>query len=268
MRYKCWIQAWIGIVLGACLLPANAGAPSASVSYQIRTAAGVRAHVITADLRNPAVMVKPVLAYNTPGRGQSFIRFMARHQPLAQISGGYFSVANWLPIGDIVIDGKLRYRGQVGSALTIRTDNTAEIVDIPRGWTYSWPGCESVLRGGVRLLRHGAYAAYPRQQGFRDAGLFRLTSRTAVGITPQRRLLMVATGRNISLSTLACLMKGLGCTDAMSLDGGTSTGLAYGSRVIIAPGRMLSNVLIITERPEPPPTPIVMETPAPPTPPE
>ncbi|HOF89821.1 MAG TPA: hypothetical protein PLZ36_17215, partial [Armatimonadota bacterium] len=150
----------MALVLGLCA-GARAGSPASSVSYQILTAAGVRAHVVTADLRNPALLVKPAVAYDRPGRGQSFLRFLADHQPLAQISGSYFSLNNWLPIGDLVIDGTLRYRGQVGTALAVRPDNTVELVDIPKGWKYSWPGYEQVLRGGIRLLRQGAYAANP-----------------------------------------------------------------------------------------------------------
>ncbi len=244
----------MALVLGLCA-GGWAGGPASSVSYQILTAANVRAHVITADLRNPALLVKPAVAYDRPGRGQSFLRFMADHQPLAQISGSYFSVKSWHPVGDLVIDGKLRYRGLVGTALAVRPDNTVELVDIPKGWKYSWPGYEQVLRGGIRLLRQGAYAANPRAQGFRDPGLFRPTSRTAVGITANRRLLLVATAQPITIARTASVMKHLGCTDAMTLDGGTSTGLAYGGSVIITPGRMLSNVLLITERPAPPDPP-------------
>lgn len=255
MQYRWLLRLWIGMVMGALALPVQAGSPESSVSYQIKQASGIRVHVVTADLRNPALMVRPVLAYNTPGRGQSFLSFLAQHQPLAQISGGYFSTSNWLPIGDIVIDGLLRYRGQVGSALAIRPDNTIEIVDVPRGWRYSWPGYEHVLRGGMRLIRHGEFSVYPNRQGFHDPGLFREASRTAVGILPGNRLLLAATGAAISLSKMASVMKALGCTEAMSLDGGTSTGLAYGSSIIIAPGRQLSSVLMILERPDPPAPP-------------
>jgi hypothetical protein len=204
------------------------------------------------------VQVRPALARTVPGRGQSFHSFLAEYQPLAQVSGSYFSLSSWAPVGDIVINGRLRYgSGGIGSALLVRPDNTAKIVNIPRGWLSSWQGYEMVLRGGVRLVQDGKYAVYPHDQGFRDPALFRQATRTAVGITPQQRLLLVAVGRGIQLSQLAAIMKALGCRDAMTLDGGTSTGLAYGTSVIFTPGRLLSNVLMVVERPAPAPTPPV-----------
>jgi hypothetical protein len=141
------------------------------------------------------------------------------------------------------------FRGPIGTALAIKSNNRAAMMNIPYGWPYSWPGYESVIKGGIRLLQNGQFATFPRRQGFRDPALFRRATRTAVGLDKKGRLLMVAVGKPIYLSDLASIMKGLGCRDAMSLDGGTSTGLAYGSSVIFSPGRTLSTVLMVVERP-------------------
>lgn len=271
MWYMMWLLTWIGMILGATtvtvagapapyLVTANRSVPG--VVYNLRIAAGVRVHVISVDMRNAELMVRPAFAWGEPGHGQSFARFLAQHRPLAQISGGYFSPHNWLPIGDIVIDSQLRYQGGIGSALAMRTDNTLEIRDVPRGGP-PWSGYEAVMRGGLRLVHGGALAITARRQGFRDPALFRATSRTAVGLTSRTRLLLVATSAGISLTKLAAVMKGLGCTEAMTLDGGASTGLAFGGSIILNPARKLSTVLLVQARPTPPPRPAAQVLPAP-----
>lgn len=243
---------------------ASAGSGSANVSYQKKWISRTRVHLITANLNDPTLLVTPAIAYDKPGRRQSFLGFLVVHQPLAQVTGSYFSMQSNLPVGDIVIGGKLRYLGPAGSALAITPDNTPAIINIPYGWKYSWPGYETVLQGGVRLVQHGKFAVYPRQHGFRDPGIFRKATRTAVGIKPNKRLVLVGINKPVQLSELAGIMKGMGCTDAMTLDGGTSTGIAYGSSIIINPGRTLATVLQIVRRPPPPaPAPAVTTPTAP-----
>ncbi|MHB9131716.1 MAG: phosphodiester glycosidase family protein [Armatimonadota bacterium] len=225
-----------------------------SVSYVTHRLYNVMVHIIVVDLNDPTILVTPRIARNTPGRRQSFVSFMAEHQPLAQITGSYFSMTGpAYPIGDIVIGGKLRYDGPIGSALAIKPNNLAGIVNVPRYRKYNWKGYESVLQGGIRLVQNGKYALYPSTQGFRDPDLFRQATRTAVGIQQNNRLLLVAVGRGVSLVTMVKIMKALGCRDAMTLDGGTSTGLAFSTSPIYTPGRMISNVLMVTRRPPPPP---------------
>ncbi len=264
MPYMMWLLTWIGMVLGAATA-SIAEAPTRGVAYQLRIAAGVRVHVVTVDMRNAELMVRPAFAWGEPGHGQSFASFLAHHRPLAQITGGYFSPGNWLPIGDIVIDGRLHYQGGIGSALAVRTDNVVEIRDIPRGGA-SWMGYETVLRGGLRLLRGGKLAIAARRQGFRDPALFGAASRTAVGLAPRNRLLLVATSAGITLTQLTAVMKGLGCIDAMTLDGGSSTGLAVGASIILTPQRKLSTVLMVQTRPSPPPRPLAQAAPPAPMP--
>ncbi len=254
MRKSLQLTSWIG---GILLLLASHGAfgQSASVTYTISTVNKTRVHVIWVNLNDQRLMVQPVLAWDRVGQRQSFVSFLSVYQPMAQITGSYFSLRTSRPIGDVMIGGRLRWRGPVGTALAIRPDNRAEMINIPYGWLYSWPGYEHVIKGGVRLVKDGKYALSPREQGFRDPGLFRRATRTAVGIDRRNRLLMVAVGKPILLSDLAGIMKGLGCRDAMSLDGGTSTGLAHGVHVIMSPGRTLSSVLMVLPRPIKPPPP-------------
>jgi hypothetical protein len=252
----------VGLMVGWCPVWVAAEA-SPSVSYSRQWIARTRVHVVTVNLLDRSLLVTPRLAANSPGRRQSFVGFLAQHQPLAQITGSYFSLRNSLPIGDIVVEGRRRFQGPVGSALVITPQNRAAILNIPYGWRSAWLGYETVLQGGVRLVQNGKYAVYPRQQGFRDPGLFRRATRTAIGLRADQRLLLVAVNKEVLLSELAAIMKALGSLDAMTLDGGTSTGLSVGSELILTPGRTLSNVLMVLERPTPIPLPAAAAPPEP-----
>ena len=233
------------VFFAALWVAAPVSAIPASLGYSVRRINHTAVHVIKVDLTDQSLMITPQLANDTLGQRQSFHSFLANHHPLAQITGSYFSLRSGLPIGDIVIGGHVRCFGPVGSALTIMADNTAEIVNIPPGRHHSWAGCENVLKGGLRLLQHGRYAVFPHDQGFHDPCLFRRATRTAVGLTWRHKLLLVAVGDEIYLSELAAIMKHLGCCDAMTLDGGNSTGLAFGNNVILSPGRALPSVLMV-----------------------
>ncbi|MHB9026190.1 MAG: phosphodiester glycosidase family protein [Armatimonadota bacterium] len=246
------------IAMMAVLLTAlgrAAGAESASVRYSTHRTNGIGVHVIDVNLNDRSLMVKPRPAGDTPGARQTFAGFLAQHRPLAQITGGYFDVRSGYPIGDVIVQGKTYYDGAIGSGLALTADNKAAIIDVPPYVSHGWAGYTSVLQGGVRLVKHGQYAVYPRDQGFRDPDLFRRASRTAVGLTARNHLLLVATSREIYLSQLAAVMLDLGCREAMTLDGGTSTGLAYGGSIILRPGRSLPNVLQVVLRPTPLPEP-------------
>lgn len=240
-----------GIVVVMVLLQLPAVAARRSVGYSLHRVRNIPVHVISVDLQDPYLLVTPALAYGTLGRRQSFKGFLSDYQPLAQMTGSYFGLRNSYPIGDIVVKQHHQYRGSIGSALAVKPDNTAWILDVPYLEDGSWGGYESVMRGGIRLLEGGQRCLFPRDQGFRDPAVYRNATRTAVGLKNHRKLLMVAITRTISLSDLVHIMKTLGCRDAMALDGGSSTGLACGRSTIVSPARSLVSVLMVTQREHP-----------------
>jgi Phosphodiester glycosidase len=95
------------------------------------------------------------------------------------------------------------------------------------------PEGAQVLGGGPRLLRDGniVWQTAAREERF-DAELAeKRHPRTAVGINGERLLLVTVDGRQpgcsvgMTLAELASLMRELGCSDALNLDGGGSTEL-------------------------------------------
>jgi hypothetical protein len=95
---------------------------------------------------------------------------------------------------------------------------------------FDWERYENVVGGGPLLLKGGEPAIDAAEEGFNESFLVR-HPRTAIGKTAQGDVWIVTVdGRQTSsvgatLDDMARIMKRLGCTDAINLDGGGSTAL-------------------------------------------
>ncbi|MCX7771674.1 MAG: phosphodiester glycosidase family protein, partial [Clostridia bacterium] len=71
-------------------------------------------------------------------------------------------------------------------------------------------------------------------------------ARSFIGVTKDNMLVM-GTVPNVTVKELAEIVKSMGLTNAMNLDGGASSGLYYKGRYLTTPGRKLSNALVVTK---------------------
>lgn len=71
-------------------------------------------------------------------------------------------------------------------------------------------------------------------------------TRGGIGISNDKIYLIVA--KNATVPDLAEIMKVLGATDAMNLDGGGSSALMYGGTYKVGPGRTLPNAIVFVRR--------------------
>jgi hypothetical protein len=93
------------------------------------------------------------------------------------------------------------------------------------------------IGGGPILVRDGQLVADARAEGFSDAFAAQAAPRSAIGVMPDGRLVLVAIhfspgGRGPTLSEAAQIMRQLGVQQALNLDGGTSTSLYLGGTMI------------------------------------
>jgi len=118
------------------------------------------------------------------------------------------------------------------------------------------PNLKHVLGGGPRLLEAGHVHITSETEGFRTDVAHGPAPRTAVGLTRQGHLLLVVVdGRGaggssgMTLYELARTMQQLGAVEAMNLDGGGSTTMVIGGRVVNRPSdgfsRRVSNALMV-----------------------
>lgn len=212
---------------------------------------GAALYVIVVDLNDPGVMVDIGLPERGISHSEPFGSFVKRHAPIAAVTGTYFDTRTLIPTGSIVVGGKMVYENSVGNAVCFTQDNRVRFVDSKVGEACDLSGAECGIRTGPRLLANGEYALSPRREGFRHPGLFGARTRMALGVTAHNKLLLACVRTPVTFAKLASIMKMLGAVDAICLDGGTSSAMYYRGRIIQRPGRMLTNVVEIRDRPVP-----------------
>jgi exopolysaccharide biosynthesis protein len=206
--------------------------------------------VLTINLNEPAVRVSIETARALPHGDESFAELLARSHPVAAINGTFFGKDNLRPIGDLVIQGKLRHSGRMGPVLAITPQNQALIRRVEWGRSQDWSAYDTVLGCGPTLLRAGEIDVQPDLERFRDPHVLGMSNRSAAGLTPANKLLLVSIPSAVSLTKLAEIMRELGCQEAMNLDGGASMAMYYRGKTILPAGRRLTNILVVYQNPE------------------
>lgn len=244
IHLKSYYSAICVLALILLLLPLTTSA-AISVAYNKTKSAGLWLNVVTVDLNDISVRVTPIVAHRGIGFYESFRSILRRTRPAAAIDGTFFCTRTFRPTGDIVIDGRLIYKGWLGTAIAFGAGRSVKF--IPVQWTdnYRWSDYDYVLAAGPSLILNGKLAVMPRDQGFHSGVHFSRRIRTAIGLTSHNKLLLVTTKRPAYLSELAKSMRKLGCVDAAGLDGGSSTGLYCKGKLISNPSRGMTNCLLV-----------------------
>jgi len=116
---------------------------------------------------------------------------------------------------------------------------------------------QEAIGGGPRILRQGQVSINGAEEGFTNAFVSGRNPRSAVGLSPKSILFVTVDGRSsgsagMSLSELANFLIGLGCVDALNLDGGGSSEMLVRGRIVNNPSdgqeRSLANGLILLSR--------------------
>lgn len=205
----------------------------------------VPVHLVVADMNDPQVRLGILVARGGVGTTESFASMVQRARPAAAITGTFFGLKNRLPTGDLVVNGRAIYQGFVGTALAFTEGNVVSFIPTTYKSKTAWRFFDGVMRAGPLLVQSGRIAVGPREEGFVSLSPAAPRTRTAVGITPGRKLLLLAVKKPISLWRLAKLMRELGAYHAVAMDGGTSTGLYAGGQMVARPGRDLTNALVV-----------------------
>ena len=215
------------------------------VTYQWITVAGIPMHVVRVDPRDPDVCVTVATAGGGIGRTDGWAAMIDRAGPVAAVTGTYFCTRSGVPVGSIISGGRQIHEGLVGTAFAFKGGRGARLVNCRPGARGDWNAYDTVLRAGPRLLSGGRRVLWPRGEGFHDPDLFGPRRRTAVALTPDGDLLLVAVDTPVLMRTLADALRQLGAADAMCLDGGRSTGLYYRGKTWVKPRRPLTNLLVV-----------------------
>lgn len=132
----------------------------------------------------------------------------------------------------------------------------ADYVDVEIKTNPKWEKVQHIISGGPYLLKDNQIFIDMTAQKLQSIG--GRNPRTAIGYTEDNNLVLVAVdGREgssvgLTLVELAKLMKTLGCTNAINLDGGGSTVMYIKGQIVNHPhqpgGIALSNALVISKK--------------------
>jgi uncharacterized protein YigE (DUF2233 family) len=240
------------IVLFLCLATL-AWAQDEPVSFTTMNVRGASVNLVTVDLNSDAIEIRPILA--APGSTESFGRLIDQGEgPFSAITGTFFDPATAITVGNVVHKGRLMTEGSVGSVLTIGDDGVAQVRSLEgkMGRHIDWAGTKFAISAGPTLLTDGVVNIAPGSEGFRDPGLYGRRMRAAMGVTANNKLLLLTSRHPVSLHELAGIFQELEAVNAVNLDGGSSTALYHGGRVVSSPGRRLTNLIAIYAKGEAP----------------
>jgi dipeptidyl aminopeptidase/acylaminoacyl peptidase len=157
--------------------------------------------------------------------------------------------------GGVVLSGRPGSDG----AILIGSLTPGEIVTL--AWSIGFAGVLDTVGGSPLLVQAGAVVAKPC-----GASICQVHPRTAIGVTPVGRILMVVVdgrrndSRGVTTVRLARLMRSLGATSALNLDGGGSStmvvrGKKGGLQVVNEPSdgrqRRVSSAVLVIRGPDP-----------------
>ncbi|PQP82525.1 copper amine oxidase [Paenibacillus sp. PCH8] len=107
-----------------------------------------------------------------------------------------------------------------------------------------WQEVVTAVGAGPRLVKDGKVAVNPTSEGFKDAKILNASgARSGIAIMADGSV-MLATVSGATVKEWAAVMQKLGAKQAMNLDGGASSGMYAGGKMLTSPGRLLSNTLV------------------------
>ncbi|HEY9774150.1 MAG TPA: phosphodiester glycosidase family protein [Planktothrix sp.] len=203
---------------------------------------------------------------NTNGNShgdEAFQSLVRKSHAAVVLNGTFFSKDDEKRVmGNMVAGGRfLKYSRweNMGTTIGIRENNKLEMVTARDAekqpeWREHWFS----ITCGPRLLKKGEVWIEPEKEGFHNAHVLGIGPRVAMGFNVKGdKLILVVFVNGLSLQGEAELMKQLGCSDAMNLDGGASRAVAYNGKIIMPAGRPLTNVIEVYDIKHPAPAEVV-----------
>lgn len=113
-----------------------------------------------------------------------------------------------------------------------------------KGKALPWENVTTAVGAGPRLVKDGKVALAPASEGFKDQKILSsAATRSGIAIMADGSVTL-ATVPGATMKQWAEVMQKLGAKQAMNLDGGASSALYGGGKVLTSAGRLLSNTLV------------------------
>lgn len=203
----------------------------------------LRVHYVIIDLSRGNYSVKPSLAIKD--KYESFEEMMTRLKPYVAINGTYYGGSKNLPLGDIVADGRIIYRGCQRQGIGFQRNGKIRFFERKGRSRINWRGCYAGIACGPRLLRAGKVDINASRDGFGPCAESIEAKRCAIGASRDGKLILCVVKEPVKLKILAEVMKELGAADAVNLDGGSMCALYENGKFHAEPVMPINNVIAI-----------------------
>lgn len=206
--------------------------------------------MVTISLLHPKIDLDVVLASDTIGKVEDLSSMAKRNNAAVAINGTFFDAYTTgefkSPYGYIFSGNELLHYGDRRTVFTYDKNNLVQLIPGDEFQDRFKQGTiEGGLQAGPRLITNGKVSLDVEKEGFKDPKILTgAGARSALGITRDHKLILITTS-GATIPQLAEIMKQAGAYQAMNLDGGASSGLYYNGKYITAPGRKISNAIII-----------------------
>lgn len=172
---------------------------------------GGSAHLLTVDRERAELRVLDARDYG--GKALTVQEFAETTGATAVVNASFFDV-DGSPLGLLIVDGQRRNRLRSVDWGVFSIDATGADIVHTREWE-DGPTVTQALQSGPRLVVDGKALTLKKQSA----------RRTAVCVTGEGAIKLAVLPSTTAAANLAALLEGLGCTDALNLDGGPSTQL-------------------------------------------
>ncbi|MDZ4837123.1 MAG: phosphodiester glycosidase family protein [Candidatus Melainabacteria bacterium] len=234
------------------------------------TLKGVPFYQATIDLKDPEMFLSIELANKADQANtvafthgdEGFESFVKRSRGAVVQNGTFFSKDNQKRVmGNMVNSGRyLKYSQweNYGTTLGIKKNNVPEMITARIEGQPDWSQHWFSLTCGPRLVTNGEILIDAEKEGFADSHVLGVGPRCAIGYPASKdKIYLVTFLMGLSLQKEAEVMKAMGCSDAMNLDGGASKAVAHNGAVVVPAHRPLTNVIVVYDTKFPAPKPLI-----------
>jgi len=206
----------------------NVALSQSSTKYSVLRYNGVETHILKSSGNNIDISMESSV--------KSLKTRISENKGIAGINASFYNMNNRKPCGLLIINGKIISKNVynrpyivVGEKSYISDSNVLV------------PQIKSAVGGGSYLLKNGR--TYITNNHFSSQFVNSRVRRTCIGIDGNGSILMVVI-KGASIKQASDIMKKLNCTDAMALDGGTSSQMYYNGKYIVSSNRRVPVILI------------------------
>jgi exopolysaccharide biosynthesis protein len=249
IKYFCFLSI-------SCLILTSTSVEVFALSYtKLQNGWFSSIHVIIADPKEYNIF--PVRASSNGTISRETVASLAqKHHACAAVNGGFWKL-NGDPAGILKIDhrwyrGANKLRGAIGwsqdnkivliDRIQTKSEETYDLVTLDNYIAEEWKILEHIVGGAPLLIKNGKVIEDYSPEQVLKSFVTRRHPRTAVGVRATGEwVFVVVDGRflgifgGMTIPTLAQFMLGLGCVDAVNLDGGSSSTLVLEGHIINRP---------------------------------